>query len=70
MRSLLPWVWAWIVAVTGVVLLVVEAMSDEQTSVTFGLAGFLLTLLFTFLGALITVRSPGNRIGWLLMVIG
>ncbi len=34
------------------------------------LLGVLLTLLFTFLGALIAVRQPGNRTSWLLLVIG
>jgi hypothetical protein len=56
------------VTLAGLALLVDEAVNGEGTFANF--PGFLLMVLFTALGALITVRQSGNRIGWLLLVIG
>ena len=68
-KSLVPWIWTGVVTVATVVLFLDEVL-NQGTSIGTGLAGVPLTVLFTFLGALIAVRQPGNRIAWLLLVIG
>lgn len=71
MKKRLPWIWTGFVAVASVVLLLTGGYDTDGFGSLFGAAGWLmLPILFTGLGALILTRIPGNRIAWLLLVVG
>lgn len=70
MRKRLPWVWTGLVAVVSVVLF----MTGSYDAAGFGTAAaaaswLLLPILFTASGSIVLSRQPGNRIGWILMVV-
>ncbi len=65
-HSWMPWVWTGVVFLAGAVLLVVGPAVEQDG---WALWVFLPTV-FTALGAIIATRRPGNRIAWLLMIIG
>lgn len=62
----MPWAWTGVVLLAGVFLLVVGPAVEQEG---WALWVFLPTV-FTALGATIATRRPGNRIAWLLMIIG
>ena len=71
MSKRLPWIWTGIVIVTSVALLALGAYDVEGFGSVVAAAGWLaLPILYTGLGALLLVRRPGNRIAWLLLVVG
>lgn len=70
MRKRLPWVWTGLVAVVSIVLF----MTGSYDAAGFGTAAaaaswLLLPILFTASGSIVLSRQPGNRIGWILMVV-
>jgi len=73
-RISFPWIWTGFVAVTSVGLLGVLFLSSAIPEVLAGVIGaigwLVLPVLFTTLGAIIATRQPGNRISWLLFIIG
>ena len=77
-RLSFPWIWTASVAVISIglvgVLFFVPSLSGaipEGLAGVIGAIGWLvLPLLFTTLGAIIVTRQPGNRISWLLFIIG
>lgn len=70
-RQLLAWVWTAIVGAASVgVLLAAIPHFGSSPRITPIALGFWGPALFTALGTLIATRRPGNRIAWLLLVIG
>jgi len=72
-RSALIWTWAGIVSVATVVLVTLGAGLAPGPGPTSALdaamrVGF--PMAFTALGALVAARAPGNRIAWILLLVG
>lgn len=61
-----PWLWSGVVLAAGVVLMAVGPVIEQEGWIIW----VLMPALFTALGAIIAARRPGNRIAWLLMIIG
>lgn len=67
----LTWVWLGIVALLTAVPLLIGGYVKEGAIGTVGSLGWLLLpVLFTALGAVIVTKQPGNRISWILLVVG
>jgi hypothetical protein len=64
-------VWLLVVTLSSIELWMILVTLDRPTPGLWGLRGWeLLSLAFGSVGALLSARQPGNRIGWLLLSIG
>ena len=69
-RRLWPWVVLAAVVLASVVKMVTDVVGADTVMAAVNSGAFAgLPILFVSLGVLIEIRQPGNRIGWLLMVI-
>ncbi|MEA1902288.1 MAG: hypothetical protein U9N56_02050 [Actinomycetota bacterium] len=71
LNSRLPWIWAGLVTVASVVLFLVASSGIEgfEYGAAETASWMVLPILYTWLGALIVARQPGNRIAWILFSV-
>ncbi len=67
----LPWVWTGLIGLLSLVpLMLGDYLEKGLAEMAETLGGLLLPVLFTALGSVIATRQPGNRISWILFVVG
>lgn len=67
----MTWLWAGFVLVASLVLIVVFGVNTQGfASVVSAAAWLLLPVVYTGLGAVIASKDPGNRIAWILFLVG